>query len=90
MDVDVERIAQGHVQVLVECLDVALRALAPFMPHLSDELYRHLSLSFTTNVNNNINATAITATAATFPNVKTYFSIIIILQYNIIIIIQLR
>lgn len=35
-------VAVGHVQVLVQCLDTALRALAPFMPHLADELYGHL------------------------------------------------
>ena len=34
--------SQKATSVLAECLDVSLRALAPFMPYLAEELYQRL------------------------------------------------
>ncbi|KAK5640482.1 hypothetical protein RI129_011293 [Pyrocoelia pectoralis] len=36
-------LAVAHSTTLLVCLDVGLRALAPFMPYLSQHLHRHLS-----------------------------------------------
>ncbi|GLV42715.1 Valyl-tRNA synthetase [Carabus blaptoides fortunei] len=36
------RVAVGHVSTLVRCLDIGLRCIAPFMPHLAEELLLHL------------------------------------------------
>lgn len=38
-----KEIIESHKFTLIKCIEASLRALAPLMPHLADELYSRLS-----------------------------------------------